>query len=86
MRFRKRAGRRQSMIPCRRCLITCRNVASNTIKCLNQNQAAALICFRGDGTGQRVLWELVTEADSDADSESLSAVIARESRSLHCAA
>jgi hypothetical protein len=33
----------------------------DTIKCLNNNQAAPLIRFRGDGTGQRVLWELVPE-------------------------
>jgi hypothetical protein len=33
----------------------------DTIKCLNNNQVATLIRFRGDGTGQRVLWELVPE-------------------------
>ena len=31
----------------------------DTIKCLNLNQVQALIRFRGDGTGQRVLWELL---------------------------
>jgi hypothetical protein len=40
----------------------------DTIKCLNLNQAARLIRFRGDGTGQRVRWELVSETVSPADS------------------
>ena len=31
----------------------------DTIKCLNLNQATRLLRFRGDGTGQRVLWELL---------------------------
>ena len=31
----------------------------DTIKCLNLNQATRLLRFRGDGTGQRVLWELM---------------------------
>jgi hypothetical protein len=30
---------------------------SDTIKCLNRKQANALIRFRGDGTGQGVIWE-----------------------------
>jgi hypothetical protein len=30
----------------------------DTIKCLNLNQATPMLRFRGDGTGQRVLWEL----------------------------
>ena len=30
----------------------------DTIKCLNLNQISRMIRFRGDGTGQRVLWEL----------------------------
>ncbi len=33
----------------------------DTIKCLNLNQAVRRIRFRGDGTGQRVLWELLDE-------------------------
>jgi hypothetical protein len=32
---------------------------SDTIKCLNRNQQNALIHFRGDGTGEGVIWELV---------------------------
>jgi hypothetical protein len=39
----------------------------DTIKCLNLNQARRLIRFRGDGTGQRVFWELVSESISQAD-------------------
>ena len=40
----------------------------NTIKSLNLNQATPLIRFRGDGTGQRVLWELRPESASRAES------------------
>lgn len=29
----------------------------DAIKCLNRNQRAPLIRFRGDGTGERVTWE-----------------------------
>ncbi|HUG68477.1 MAG TPA: hypothetical protein VMM76_12060 [Pirellulaceae bacterium] len=32
---------------------------SDTIKCLNRKQQNALIHFRGDGTGEGVIWELV---------------------------
>ena len=32
-----------------------------TIKRLNQKQLHRLIVFKGDGTGQRVLWEWYTE-------------------------
>jgi len=32
---------------------------SDTIKCLNRKQCRPLIRFRGDGTGEGVLWELV---------------------------
>lgn len=32
---------------------------SDTIKCLNRKQVNTLVHFRGDGTGQAVLWELV---------------------------
>jgi hypothetical protein len=31
----------------------------DTIRCLNANQANNLIRFRGDGTGERIRWELV---------------------------
>lgn len=31
----------------------------DTIKCLNRSQKQALIHFRGDGTGEGVIWELV---------------------------
>ncbi len=34
----------------------------DTIKCLNMNQANRAIRFRGDGTGQRVSWELLNDA------------------------
>jgi hypothetical protein len=34
----------------------------DTIKCLNMNQANQVIRFRGDGTGQRVSWELLIDA------------------------
>ena len=32
----------------------------DTIKCLNLNQASRMIRFHGDGTGQRVLWQLLS--------------------------
>ena len=31
----------------------------DTIKCLNRNQKNELLHFRGDGTGEGILWELV---------------------------
>ncbi|HUG70809.1 MAG TPA: hypothetical protein VMM76_23875 [Pirellulaceae bacterium] len=34
----------------------------DTIKCLNRNQEHRLIHFRGDGTGERVIWELSPKA------------------------
>jgi hypothetical protein len=34
----------------------------DTIKCLNMNQATRAIRFRGDGTGQRVSWELLIDS------------------------
>lgn len=40
----------------------------DTIKCLNLNQTTRLIRFHGDGTGQRVLWELVHDSASPANS------------------
>ena len=36
----------------------------DTIKCLNLNQASRAIRFRGDGTGQRVFWELLIDVDA----------------------
>ena len=36
----------------------------DTIKCLNLNQVAPLIRFHGDGTGQRVSWELVAQSNT----------------------
>lgn len=35
---------------------------SDTIKCLNRNQKSNLIRFRGDGTGEGVLWDVVTNS------------------------
>ncbi len=32
---------------------------SDTIKCLNRKQQSKLLHFRGDGTGQGILWEVV---------------------------
>ncbi len=40
----------------------------DTIKGLNTNQAAELIRFRGDGTGERVVWEFVSQSASRVDS------------------
>ncbi len=40
----------------------------DTIKCLNVNQTTRLIRFRGDGTGQRVLWEFVPQSVACANS------------------
>lgn len=34
---------------------------SDTIKCLNRGRVQALICFRGDGSGQGVTWEAVAQ-------------------------
>jgi hypothetical protein len=34
----------------------------DTIKCLNMNQANRAIRFRGDGTGQRVSWEVLIDS------------------------
>lgn len=39
---------------------------SDTIKCLNRKQQNPLIHFRGDGTGEGVIWEL---ANGDAEGE-----------------
>lgn len=35
---------------------------SDTIKCLNRNQAVNLLRFRGDGTGEGVLWDLCSDS------------------------
>ena len=39
----------------------------DTIKCLNTNQFSRLIRFHGDGTGQRVMWELLAEPGARGD-------------------
>jgi len=36
----------------------CKQRLHNTIKALNHSRLARVIRFRGDGTGQRVVWEL----------------------------
>jgi len=38
---------------------------SDTIKCLNRKQTNPLIHFRGDGTGEGIVWEFVEQHDSD---------------------
>jgi hypothetical protein len=43
----------------------------DTIKCLNANQKNRLIRFRGDGTGERVRWELFSEPQPHGPVESL---------------
>jgi len=40
---------------------------SDTIKCLNRKQAHELIHFRGDGTGEGVIWERITPPASSVD-------------------
>jgi len=42
---------------------------SDTIKCLNRKQTNELLHFRGDGTGEGVVWELVGEAGSNGEYE-----------------
>lgn len=42
---------------------------ADTIKCLNRNQHSSLIRFRGDGTGEGVLWDLVTTPNPSKRSE-----------------
>ena len=42
---------------------------SDTIKCLNRKQQNPLIHFRGDGTGEGVIWELVEQDDSNGQDE-----------------
>ena len=37
----------------------------DTIKCLNRNQVNPSLRFHGDGTGQGVLWELVSSSATD---------------------
>jgi hypothetical protein len=41
---------------------------SDTIKCLNRKQKSHLVHFRGDGTGEGIVWEFV-QRDSDANGE-----------------
>jgi hypothetical protein len=42
---------------------------SDTIKCLNRKQQNPLIHFRGDGTGEGVIWELVEQDRSNGQVE-----------------
>jgi hypothetical protein len=42
---------------------------SDTIKCLNRKQQNGLIHFRGDGTGEGVIWEIVEQDDSNGKGE-----------------
>ena len=59
-RFRRRAGRRQSTTPCRRTRSRTKKAGvSRHDQNLNANQRITLIRFGGDGSGERVLWELV---------------------------
>ncbi len=38
---------------------------SDTIKCLNRKQSNPILHFRGDGTGEGIIWELVEQDHSD---------------------
>ena len=38
---------------------------NDTIKCLNRKQSQSLIHFRGDGTGEAVIWERVAKNGSN---------------------
>jgi len=38
---------------------------ADTIKCLNRKQCHAVVHFRGDGTGEGVIWELVEMSEPD---------------------
>lgn len=40
---------------------------SDTIKCLNRKQRHELIHFRGDGTGEGIIWELIAPTDSNGE-------------------
>ena len=40
---------------------------SDTIKCLNRKQTNQLLHFRGDGTGEGVIWELVEQDGSNGN-------------------
>jgi hypothetical protein len=40
---------------------------SDTIKCLNRKQSNPILHFRGDGTGEGIIWELVELHHSDND-------------------
>jgi hypothetical protein len=43
---------------------------SDTIKCLNRKQANPIIHFRGDGTGEGIIWELVDLHQAHSDTQS----------------
>ena len=43
---------------------------SDTIKCLNRKQANPILHFRGDGTGEGVVWELVDLHQAKRDTQS----------------
>lgn len=42
----------------------------DTIKCLNRSQKRSLIRFRGDGTGEGVIWELIVNASNGRETVS----------------
>ena len=45
-------------------VVVCRKAQlHDTIKCLNRNQVNTAIKFRGDGTGNGVFWEIVSDYD-----------------------
>ena len=43
---------------------------SDTIKCLNRKQANPILHFRGDGTGEGIIWELVDLHKAHRDTQS----------------
>lgn len=43
---------------------------SDTIKCLNRKQANPILHFRGDGTGEGIIWELVDLHQAHCDTQS----------------
>jgi hypothetical protein len=42
---------------------------SDTIKCLNHKQSNRLIHFRGDGTGEGIIWELVAPHETNGEQD-----------------
>ncbi len=42
---------------------------ADTIKCLNRNQHSNLLKFRGDGTGEGVLWDILSKRSIRGDSK-----------------